>query len=213
MNKVYRIHTADHRVEIDGLPAGLDGLRIVHIGDLHIPKSMAFVRQTNRMLHELNPDLLLSTGDLVDHPHWLSAARRYLPVLLDGLHPALGIYGTLGNHDNLAVAAVQKELGINLLLNRCVQVGRNDQTLNVCGVYTPRGGDNVAAARKLGAAAAGGRAEHCAGTPAVNDMAPASRAGEPAAGWPHARGPVAVLAMGLRMDARRFAEAHGMGLA
>lgn len=149
MRKTYYISIAEHPVDIVDLPAGLEGLRVAHIGDLHLPKPVAFLSQVNALLHQIQPDLLVSTGDLVDIPHWLSVGRRYLPILLDGLRPPLGIYGTLGNHDRLALGRVQQSLGINLLLNRCVQVARNGHTLNLCGIYTRYARSNPAAARQF----------------------------------------------------------------
>lgn len=149
MKKTYNISIAQHDVRIEDLPAGLEGLRIVQVGDLHAPKPPAFIQQVNRHIRELQPDLLVSTGDLLDHPHWLSVARRQLPALLEGIAPPLGIYGTLGNHDKMALAAYQQSIGIDLLLNRCVQVRRDGATLNLAGLH-PRKSEFIReAARRL----------------------------------------------------------------
>lgn len=138
MTRTYPVSIAEHCVDIADLPAGLDGLRVAHIGDLHIPKPIAFLQQVNALLHQIQPDLLVSTGDLVDHPHWMSATRRMLPVLFDGLRPQMGIYGTLGNHDSPEVGQYLESIGMQMLLNRCVQVSRNGHTLNLCGIYGKR---------------------------------------------------------------------------
>lgn len=136
MKKSYRINVVEHDVPIADLPLGLEGLRLAHIGDLHIPKPLEFVQQVNSMLHQLQPELLISTGDLVDHAHWISAAKRQLPALLDGLKPPMGMYGTLGNHDRLAIAQLEQTLGMEILRNRCIEVRRGGESLTLCGLYS-----------------------------------------------------------------------------
>jgi len=121
----------------------------VHIGDLHVPKPIEFLRQVNAMLRQARPDLLVSTGDLVDHPHWVSAARRQLPVLLEGLAPPLGIYGVLGNHDNPAIGEYQQSIGINILHNRCVRISRHDDSINLFGICMRRLGKFSAGIKQI----------------------------------------------------------------
>ena len=136
MKKTYRIDLVEHRVDIPDLPAGLEGLRIVHFGDLHAPKPIPFLQQVNRMLREAQPDLLVTTGDILDTPHWLSLARLQLPVLLDGLRPPLGFFATLGNHDRSCIIPILQEFGATVLLNRWQKVSRNGAALNIGGVYS-----------------------------------------------------------------------------
>jgi uncharacterized protein len=132
----YRINLAEHRVDIAGLPAGLEGLRIAHFGDLHAPKSPAFLEQVNGMLRRIQPDLLVTTGDILDIPHWLSAARRQLPILLGGVHAPLGFFASLGNHDRSWIIPVLQEFGATVLLNHWQPVQRNGATLHIGGIYS-----------------------------------------------------------------------------
>jgi predicted MPP superfamily phosphohydrolase len=135
VKKTYRIDLAEHRVDIPNLPAGLEGLRIVHFGDLHAPKPIPFLQQVNRMLREAQPDLLVTTGDILDTPHWLSMARRQLPVLLEGLRPPLGFFATLGNHDRSWIIPLLQEFGATVLVNRWQQISRDGAVLNIGGLY------------------------------------------------------------------------------
>src|SRR5437763_608863 len=54
-------------LEVPGLAAGLEGLRVVHLTDLHLKRawSAAYERVVGRIREE-RPDLILITGDLVD---------------------------------------------------------------------------------------------------------------------------------------------------
>ncbi len=138
MNRTYKINRVEHRVEVLDLPAALEGLRIVHFGDLHLPKPPEFVRQLNALLRQADGHLLVTTGDILDHAHWLSVARRQLPVLLEGLRPALGFHGSLGNHDRPRTAQVLAAVGATVLVNRWTTIPVGPAALNLGGVYSYR---------------------------------------------------------------------------
>ncbi len=85
-------------LEVTGLPPALDGLRIAHVSDLHVGRLTHgdilddLVDQTNA----LKADLVLVTGDLIDH-HLTD-----LPTALDVVGRLEGKYGVFvceGNHD------------------------------------------------------------------------------------------------------------------
>jgi predicted MPP superfamily phosphohydrolase len=82
-------------VEIEGLPEGLDGLRIAHLSDFHLGAPSRGRVATERAVAWVaarQPDLVCITGDLVSHPRGLPLLRRLLGTLD---HP----YVVLGNHD------------------------------------------------------------------------------------------------------------------
>ncbi|MFZ9936921.1 MAG: metallophosphoesterase [Luteolibacter sp.] len=85
-------------IRIPGLPAALDGLTITHISDTHVGKFTRgdvlddMVEAVNR----LNSDLVLLTGDLIDH------SIDDLPEALDMIerfNPGRGLFNIEGNHD------------------------------------------------------------------------------------------------------------------
>ncbi|OAI42301.1 hypothetical protein AYO40_00215 [Planctomycetaceae bacterium SCGC AG-212-D15] len=83
---------------IRGLPASLDGLRIIQLTDIHHGPwlSRAFVRGIVDATNRLEPDLFLLTGDYV-----LSSPEYIRPVAqeLGRLRPGIGTLAVLGNHD------------------------------------------------------------------------------------------------------------------
>jgi predicted MPP superfamily phosphohydrolase len=89
-----RLRTVD--VSIAGLPAELDGLRIVHLADFHLGLPSRGRRAVERAVDwtvERQPDLVCISGDLVSHP-------RGERVLRELLHRLGGrTYAVLGNHD------------------------------------------------------------------------------------------------------------------
>jgi uncharacterized protein len=82
-------------VEIEGLPEGLDGLRIAHLSDFHLGAPSRGRIATERAVAWVagrQPDLVCITGDLVCHP-------RGLPLLEQLLGTLDRPYVVLGNHD------------------------------------------------------------------------------------------------------------------
>jgi len=74
-------------------------ITIAQISDLHLGRMMgdAFLERVIARLHELNPDIVVATGDIVDgHGDHLDAlARRF-----QAYKPPLGAYAVIGNHEH-----------------------------------------------------------------------------------------------------------------
>lgn len=90
------------RLPIDGLPPGLDGLRIVHLSDLHQGAMMpsGVIRRAVQIALEQKPDLVVITGDFVDRDGGDPAAvADLLRPLVDPQRCPLGVLAVLGNHD------------------------------------------------------------------------------------------------------------------
>jgi uncharacterized protein len=88
-----RLRTLD--VPLEGLPAELGGLRIVHLSDFHLGFPSRGERAVHRAVHwaaQREPDLVLITGDLLSRP----SAESRLRMLLDLLPNSFAV---LGNHD------------------------------------------------------------------------------------------------------------------
>lgn len=83
-------------LQVPGLPAELDGLRIVHLSDFHLGVRSPGVRAVRRAVAwtaERAPDLVVITGDLLTHPRGEPLLRELVAQLP---LPTLAI---LGNHD------------------------------------------------------------------------------------------------------------------
>ena len=93
-----RLAVTRRRFPVRGLPAALDGLRVVQLTDIHLGpwNSLAFVRRIVDAANELEPDLVALTGDYVLH-----SAEYVAPVAaeLGRLRAKAGVVGVLGNHD------------------------------------------------------------------------------------------------------------------
>lgn len=118
-------------VALPDLPAGLVGMRIGFITDVHFEphRPTAILERGIELLDEAAPDLILLGGDYVN-----SSARDFArPVALLGrLRAPLGVYAVLGNHDYWAgadhVAARLAGAGIVVLRNRAERMAAPDGT-------------------------------------------------------------------------------------
>lgn len=116
------------------LPAGTDRVRIAQISDLHLGVIVRerTVERVIRLITEEEPDIIVSTGDLVDgitrHIDHLSAAFRML-------EPPLGKYAVVGNHEVYGglkhTARFIKESRFVLLRGEGVTVGG---VINIAGM-------------------------------------------------------------------------------
>lgn len=118
----------------DKIPATIGRIRIAQISDVHIGM-MVGPRRLARMLERVrqaNPDLVVSTGDLVDGQP--DSLRESLPLLRD-LRPRYGKYAVTGNHEYYAgldaAIAFTQEGGFHVLRGEGVVVAEG---LNLVGV-------------------------------------------------------------------------------
>ena len=83
-------------IELD-MPPELHGFKICQLSDLHFTGEID-IRYFQRVIEEANrfePDLVVITGDLVDH----ASCIDWIPKTLGKLIAPLGVYYVLGNHD------------------------------------------------------------------------------------------------------------------
>jgi len=147
---VYRFKLHQVAIKCERLPESFDGLKIVHISDLHLG-SFGFryhiLERAIDIINNLNPDLILFTGDLVNNYGW--ELRGWAPVL-EKLKAKKGKFSVLGNHDygdysNWETEAKKienfesiknfyKAIGFKLLCNEAVKLNVRKDTLAIVGV-------------------------------------------------------------------------------
>jgi len=119
------IQVTHYDVPVDGLPASLDGLRIVQVSDLHrgprVPDSL--IRKAVRVANGESPDIVVLTGDFISRR---PENARPCAEILAGLRPRLGAFAVLGNHDHWhgaqAVTDALSSQGIRVLNNESRRV-------------------------------------------------------------------------------------------
>jgi uncharacterized protein len=131
-------HVREIDVPLPGLADGLDGLRLLHLSDIHLSAFLSeaqFARVVDAA-NQLRPHLALVTGDLISsRGDPLDACLRQIARLRSDA----GIFGCLGNHERYAgveqhAAAAGARLGVMFLRrqNRILRFG--GAALNLAGV-------------------------------------------------------------------------------
>ena len=130
-----------HTLVFDNLPAGLDGLRIAHLSDVHAgihmsgEKMAGIVARTNA----LQADLILQTGDMIDISQ--SFIPDYVRAFRD-LRAPLGVVTVLGNHDRYtgenAVIKGVRDAGQAFVQNGVHVIEHRGAALALIGIDDPR---------------------------------------------------------------------------
>ncbi len=122
------------------LPADFPGLRIAQISDLHLGALIGRHR-LERILAQvkaLNPDILVSTGDLVDaESHFLDGLSSQFAAY----RPRYGKFAVTGNHERYAglehALAFHERAGFTLLRERVAELPGAMSKVTLAGVDDP----------------------------------------------------------------------------
>jgi uncharacterized protein len=135
-------HVREVDVPIPGLPPDLDGLRLLHLSDIHLSAflSEAQLARVIDAANGLHPHLAAVTGDLISYPgDPIDACIRQLARLKTDA----GVLACLGNHERYAgvqnyAATAGARAGIPFLRGESRPLRFGQATLHIAGVdYQP----------------------------------------------------------------------------
>lgn len=147
----YRFRTEKVSLEFPHVPDSFSGMKIVHISDIHIGSffnNTDAVKRGVEMVNDLDPDLILFTGDMVNN---YAEEIEGFEEVLGALKAKKGKYSILGNHDygdyvqwpdaemkrqNLErLKEYHKRMGFRLLTNEWIEL-RSDagESIELIGV-------------------------------------------------------------------------------
>jgi len=109
------IQVRPQEVPMAGWVEVADGFTIAHLSDLHLRRWSGYVQHLQDLIAHLPCDLLLITGDLGHRPADYERTAELLRRLFGRVRVPLGIYGVLGNHDDLRLA--DETLPLTILRN------------------------------------------------------------------------------------------------
>lgn len=141
-----------HRVKpgLRNLSDSFHNYRIVQLSDMHIPCYLSHPEELERlvtMVNDLEPDLLVFTGDMVNNS---SSEMEPFVDILAKLHAKDGMLSILGNHDygdytqwpsedakkadHQKLIAMEEQAGFKLLRNELFSIKRGEDILEIIGV-------------------------------------------------------------------------------
>jgi len=154
----FRHEVKQVQLSFESLPTSFDGIRVVHISDLHLDGWTGHEKELQQRIEEinaLNPDIICFTGDLVSlSPNEL---KPFVPILrqlrtnssLPRGDKKEAIYAVLGNHDYFPYARIgirdkekavaelvrmeREELGWTVLLNESDIIRRDSDSIAILG--------------------------------------------------------------------------------
>ncbi len=115
--------TREYTIYEDNLPISYNGLKIVHLSDLHYGSVINSTRLTKIVdeINLINPDIVLFTGDLLNNDTYHEKYKDKILLLLSKINAKYGKYAILGNHDYDKNTDIVKEIltksGFNILIN------------------------------------------------------------------------------------------------
>lgn len=137
-------------LNLNGLPASFNGLRLVQISDTHFGSYEKGTEMFSAMVDSvksLNPDIIVFTGDFVNN--FANEMDSYLDVFFK-LKAPLGKFAVLGNHDysdykkwaspaqklknSVKIKQNIEKMGFVLLQNQNVALVRNTDSIFLAGV-------------------------------------------------------------------------------
>jgi predicted MPP superfamily phosphohydrolase len=128
----------EHReIVLPSWPARLDGLRIVHLSDIHVGGAMNRQRllQVVELTNRCDPELVLHTGDFLTHRSGDFDAPLY--EALARVQAPHGQWACLGNHDFDDPPRLERQLrdsGVIVLRNRVVALSLRGEPLEIAGL-------------------------------------------------------------------------------
>ncbi len=135
-------------IPIGRLPAAWDGFRLVQLSDLHYDDYFSVIplRASLDIIKDLQPDLIVLTGDFVTAPEFehfdpvkvATSITEPCAELLSHLHARMGMFAVLGNHDATCapsrIAEILKARGITVLRNDALPLEQQGGRLWLVGV-------------------------------------------------------------------------------
>ncbi len=132
------LETTRQRITLRRLPKAFEGFRIVQLSDIHISAFMSAeeIRRYVAIANQLKADLVVLTGDYVT---WESAMEGAVVRALSGLRAPFGVFGCLGNHENLtgtqdSITRLFAAERIHILRQAHMRVQMGGESINLIGV-------------------------------------------------------------------------------
>ena len=144
LREAYTIGVTRLDVPLRGLPAEMEGLTVLQVSDVHYGMLVENGRLSEIVAHinQLNPDIVVITGDLVDES--VSHMER-MAEPLSKLKSRLGVFAITGNHEYYAgvdrVVAIMEGVGIRVLRNQVAVL----PGIQLLGIDDPTGARRVGA--------------------------------------------------------------------
>lgn len=120
---------------LESLPNNFDGLKLLHLSDLHIDKLPGIEKRISKLIQKEDFDLVLLTGDYRDdYKLDFSCIYPQLKQIVASIRSKYGILAVLGNHDSHQAFDVFNSIGVKTLINETVELRIKEQSVLITGI-------------------------------------------------------------------------------
>lgn len=126
-------------LRVPGIASGLDGVRIAHLTDVHLPYNRAAADAALTVISDERPEIVLLSGDMVETP----LALAELAAFARAARGTDATFATLGNweHQSGTLAGEARDAysraGVRLLENSNARVSFGTAAIDVVGIDDP----------------------------------------------------------------------------
>lgn len=133
------IETTDISISTDRVPASFDGYKILQLSDLHSKSYGQDQDAIVQKVSEVNPDLIVFTGDLVDSKKYNKETSLTLMKELIQIAP---VYFVTGNHEwwSGKFSSLEKNLldiGVKVMRNTADSITIGNDSIQIIGIDDP----------------------------------------------------------------------------
>lgn len=118
------ISFTNHSLQSPLIPYSFNGVKIIQFSDLHLGYYYSLKQLTTvvKKINEIQPDIVLFTGDLIDN-YQTYAETPFVSSILQNIHAPLGKFSIYGNHDHGGYGTeyyyqIMQESGFEVLQNK-----------------------------------------------------------------------------------------------
>ncbi len=139
------IVTKELEIESDKISNAFEGIKIIHISDLHIKRSGLRENWLISTIRSREPDILIISGDFFERNEDIEDVKLFIENLKREVN--VSIIATLGNWDYWSgnpegLTKILEENGIQLLKNQNIEYGRGGDFINIIGADDPYTGQD-----------------------------------------------------------------------
>ncbi len=127
------IQLRHNRFVLPSLPTAFEGMRILHLSDLHLDMYPAATHALIERVREVDYDICVMTGDYRGKTFGSMDATLHL---MQSLRRQLKdpVYAILGNHDSIRMLPAMEDMAIVMLVNESLAIERDGQKIYLSGI-------------------------------------------------------------------------------
>ncbi len=150
INNFNTIRTTEYHVEVPKKASKIDHLKIAFASDFHLKQrsDIHFVERFAAKIDSIHPDLLIFGGDVAEGNGEGEKMER-IAKIFKGFHPRYGVYGVLGNHENLGSLDKGHFFDLAGIKMLCDSIAVMDGSFNLAGRMDNRYRDRITTAALL----------------------------------------------------------------